>query len=169
MIQVVTTVNIETVPLHITEWQRGNLKKLGVLLETVVPPPEFDMSNYASVNGGRMLPSDTVPMNTKFYTDCGTTACAAGHGPLAGIKPKPHENWEEYTRRVFGAYHSRDDGPKELWHFLFAPEWEDIDNTPKGAAARIRLVLEHDAVPCTDEIDRMLDGGVLPYKVPEAA
>lgn len=28
------------------------------------------------------------------------------------------------------------------WNWLFGSEWEDVDNTPKGAAKRIRIFLE---------------------------
>lgn len=35
------------------------------------------------------------------YNECGTCCCAAGHGPLAGIKPYHREKWVKYTTRNF--------------------------------------------------------------------
>lgn len=32
---------------------------------------------------------------------CGTCACFAGHGPMAGVDFIPGESWTEYTERVF--------------------------------------------------------------------
>ena len=114
--------------------RRANLTVLAGFLERAVPPPEFSMYNYISIRGNSdrlRLPANCTP---EVYV-CGTVACAAGHGPLAGIEALPHETWSEYTQRAFS-------GPDpNVFFYLFAADWTDIDDTPKGAAARIRRYL----------------------------
>jgi hypothetical protein len=55
-----------------------------------------------------------------------------GHGPAAGIRIYGDFDWADYGNRVFG--HLPDDG----FGYMFGSEWSNYDNTPKGAAARIR-------------------------------
>lgn len=70
---------------------------------------------------------------------CGTVACAAGHGPLAGIPfiPQDDGQWGRYTERAFT-------GPSyDGWSWMFSSGWKKADDTPQGAAARIRYFLQH--------------------------
>jgi hypothetical protein len=91
------------------------------------------MHNYQLHNGG-------VP--------CGTVACAVGHGPAAGLLMTEDEAndltgvWVHYAERVFGM-----DRFNREFYFLFGANWTDYDNTPKGAAARIRYVVAGGEVP----------------------
>lgn len=113
---------------------RKNLLKLAAYLETLpVDSRKFDMSAFVHAPGSwlNFRPSD-VP---ERYAECGTVACAAGHGPLAGIKPKDREGWGEYVDRVFAL--SNDE-----FGWCFTGGWSAIDNTPHGAAARIRWMLD---------------------------
>lgn len=87
---------------------------------------EFDMEWFSSTG------------NT-YETKCGTSGCAIGHGPHAGIKKKKWETWLGYGERVFGI---SSDFHRSLFHFLFGNYWSDFDNTPKGAAKRIDYFLE---------------------------
>lgn len=101
-----------------------------------------DMTQYALHNGG-------------VHT-CGTAACAVGHGPSAGILF--HENeidsdaaydpdtdswsvptplWNRYAERAFV---SRSWG--QPFEFLFGGGWSTLDDTHRGAAARIRYLLD---------------------------
>ena len=109
-----------------TPEQRRNLTILADHLATGKTNHEFDMWNYSDegFDPGEM-PS------------CGTVACAAGHGPSLGIAPKNGEYWHEYVGRVFIG----DDENAHFW--MFGSDWTDGDNTPQGAAARIRYALEH--------------------------
>ena len=115
---------------------RDNLEKLADLLETVVPPPEFHMTSYIRDSKGyNVLPED---FELEQYQECGTVACACGHGPMAGIPvKKSDDNWAKYSERVFDL-----ESWSIAWDFLFHPYWVGTDNTPKGAAARIRLMLD---------------------------
>lgn len=105
--------------------QFANCKKLATyLLELPDDYDQFDMWWYTQ-NG-------EPPQNT----DCGTVACAAGHGPAAGIEPKPNEGWESYTKRVFSSS-----------HWMFASTWSRHDNTAHGAAKRIIYALRNRTLP----------------------
>lgn len=122
-----------------TKKQIENLTKLADFLERVVPPPKFDIRNYLSSGNGYSIDLDDA--TSEVYNTCGTSACAAGHGPLAGIrKLKSDDGWDGYCRRVFGADPYSDDGE---WHWMFSNRWANRDNTPEGAAARIKWYLAY--------------------------
>ena len=89
---------------------------------------EFDMNLYYK---GQQLGKHCPEMS-----DCGSGGCAVGHGPYAGIPKFPEESWNEYAERVFGV--EPGDG---IFKFLFDSDWKKEDNTPKGAAKRIRYLL----------------------------
>ena len=142
-----------------TAVRRGNLARLADLLERVVPPPEFDMSCYLRTSPVRRLAVDEELNRVKnwsdmtvrwreidpvrnaglatreLYQECGTVACAAGHGPMAGVPARPGEDWYDYTERCFTG------GDNDAFNYMFGAQWKKIDNTPKGAAARIRRYL----------------------------
>ncbi len=72
------------------------------------------------------------------YQHCGAVACAVGHGPAAGIPltcaSGTGEDWVEYEERAFGV---------DFHVAFFAGSWSAVDNTARGAAARIAMVLAH--------------------------
>ncbi len=89
--------------------------------------------------------------------DCGTTACALGWGPAAGIIPSPDtfKNGTMYWNRYFltdfmgrklpekGFMFIYDDEEADaVFAWCFDERWAPIDNTAKGAAARIRYMLD---------------------------
>lgn len=75
------------------------------------------------------------PNQVPAAPDCGTIACAIGHGPAAGLPAKDGEGWLSYSKRVF------DTTPRE-WDWCFSADWQTTDNTPQGAAKRIRHLIE---------------------------
>lgn len=98
----------------------------------------LEILRYARQNGG--IPS------------CGTAACAAGHGPAAGIlfprraikkslwSGKVYADWEEYCSLfVTDVDLTRD--------WCFGARWEPFDNGHRGAAARIRYLLANGSPP----------------------
>ena len=119
----------------LTPEQRANLAKLADYLVTV-PQSAFDMADYQQ------------------KTDCGTVACAVGHGPEAGVQKRDCESWNQYSDRVFAPQF-------ESWGWCFSDHWSVADNTPQGAAARIRYMLEH-GVP-SNWRDQMLGNAPLSY------
>lgn len=103
--------------------QRPNMARLAAhLMALPADYREFDMKQWSEERPQR--------------TTCGTVACAAGHGPMAGIRALPGEEWYGYVSRVF-----TDDLYERRW--CFGADWTDIDNTPHGAARRIRHLLDH--------------------------
>jgi hypothetical protein len=115
-------------PLKVGFVQRKNLKALATYLETLnteESPVKFDMREF----------------------ECETAACAVGFGPLAGIQKFSFEDWYSYADRAFGAcpFFGPDmrRGPVRAFEYMFGSQWEKHDNTPEGAARRIREFLKH--------------------------
>ena len=107
---------------------KTNLLKLADYLDTLPDDYEnFDMGEYMQDEYG-----ETVWIKEQNKPVCGTVACAVGHGPAAGIRVYGDADWEAYADRVFGEI------PYEDFQYMFGSEWSHYDNTPKGAAARIR-------------------------------
>ena len=113
---------------------RENLEKLAAYLEGGNLKARFDMITYAE--------------NGECYKDtCGSVGCAIGHGPYAEIPKNPSETWEEYCYRVFGiSWLSKE------WKFCFSASWQTVDNTPRGAAKRIRWLLSGKSIDCYEGI-----------------
>ena len=144
-----------------------NLEKLASYLENLPEDYQhFGMQTYVT-------PTDMAALkkyaeNNGGVHTCGTSACALGHGPAAGIlfpdddkfwertqsaylfdeKGTPQwvdgpfrlPNWDAYCFEFF----LPEDNNHELWSWCFGPSWSRIDDTPKGAAARIRYFLAKD-------------------------
>lgn len=123
------------------EEKRANLLKLADALDNMPPPDvRFDMSDYAELG----LRAAT----------CGAVGCAIGVAsiviaprelvltryfvaslPESENNPRSYfESWEAYARRVLG--HDTYNSYAGTW--MFDAAWARRDNTPKGAAARIR-------------------------------
>lgn len=121
--------------------QVANLEKLATFLETQCDPTHFDMSDFFLDGKGVFYMPYQV--SKKDYNECGTVACAAGYGPAAGIEPKSKEskNWFVYVINNF----TRGDG--EVYFWCFSSDWAYVDNTPLGAAKRIRYMLKHRHIP----------------------
>jgi hypothetical protein len=84
----------------------------------------FDMAEFCEAD--RSLFADT----------CGSVGCAIGHGPYAGVEKHAEEDWDQYSHRVFGL-------ELAAWAWCFSSRWRDTDNTPEGAALRIRWLHAH--------------------------
>lgn len=135
-----------------TKEQRENLIKLAAKLDTLPDEYEhFNMRTFLSHNGTcDVHPDEMLQRGDASYIDnCGTVACAIGHGPAAGIPLLPSEvdedegiNWALYTERAFGIYTFTND-----FDFLFGGGWTRHDNTPRGASARIRYYLAGEKIP----------------------
>lgn len=103
---------------------RKNLEQLATYLEREPLTAGFDMLSFAAHE------------SEVHATTCGSIGCAIGHGPYAGIPKRPDEFWFEYCHRVF-----RVDAHTMAWYWCFSQEWRWLDNTPGGAAKRIRTLL----------------------------
>lgn len=138
-------------PFNPTSEQRANLECLAAHLDLGVTNLEFDMEQYCKSPKG-------VSLNP-YEWECGTVACAAGHGPSLGIEARPRERWISYAERVFGVATDQD------YYWISAGFWARTDNTPRGAAARIRYALRH-GIP-ENYFEQMLGKAPLSYTVPE--
>lgn len=127
-------------PFSGTDEQRANLLKLAEYLERPQLQAKFDMRAFTQ------FPEDAfTPM-----TECGSVGCAVGHGPYAGVPKLPDEFWDQYSERAF-----TDDSNE--WRWLFSFRWRSADNTPFGAASRIRWLLDK-GLP--ENWEEQLDGKV---------
>ena len=127
--------------LDLTHFHRENLAKLATFLEALPADySHFRMAVYA--NNPRSGEIDVNDISQRDLNECGTSACAVGHGPAAGIPVSPDDRtWHGYEKRVFGVSLDDDyDTPSyDLWSRLFGPHHPD---NPRAAAARIRNTLE---------------------------
>jgi hypothetical protein len=113
---------------------RDNLETLAAYLEGLPADYQhFNMNVYVMKDDRLFNYASGAP----FAGACGTVACAVGHGPAAGIPAKLEEEWwTDYARRVFELKGCEND-------WCFAGLWVNVDNTPHGAAKRIRYLLDH--------------------------
>jgi hypothetical protein len=127
-----------------------NVENLAILANYLegVPPPRFSMRDFAIDEYGE-------PLLIGAH-ECGTIACAAGHGPAAGFPIENDHNWLLYVERVFGL---RPTSRGDAWRWCFAGAWSYIDDTPAGAAKRIHHLVKH-GLPADSELQLR---GHVPY------
>lgn len=123
--------------------KKKNLLKLANYLELNVTQKMFNMQSYRENSEG-----DSVTFRSK--TDCGTVGCALGYAPLVngleaiaeefiiGMNHSNYLDFSDYCKRVLGICNYKD----KSWEFLFASQWVGFDNTPEGAAARIKYLVD---------------------------
>lgn len=118
--------------IKLTARRRANLLKLANYLETLPKDYRQFSMNYYNSDENLYAHDELV---------CDAVACAIGHAPAAGIRPKRGETWLNYCERtLIGA----DPANSNLaWQWMFSLDWQRADNTPHGAAARIRWYIEH--------------------------
>ena len=115
---------------------RERLKKLADYLLNKVPANKFDMSLYR--------------IGTDREHICGTAGCALGWAP-AIMAPSTFLRYRSefedvddlftnISTKYFGIEGWRYEGD---WAYIFSGNWCSIDNTPQGAAARIRFFLDN--------------------------
>lgn len=124
---------------------RDNFEQAIDILANKVSQKEFDMGNW------RAYDSEDGLISVDYFSlnDCGTVGCSLGQLPVKGTGDlAPIENdfiggkmlcWGNYMNRIFGPL--SDDASK----FLFSGTWAEYDNTPEGAAYRMRYYLNNRA------------------------
>ena len=133
--------------------RRSNLRKLADYLSKLPEGySDFQMAHYFSAKSGEITSVDFAKIEREYALKnggvgkCGAVACALGHGPSAGILfrnddfggefyPNDAPNWSVYGERFLA------NEDKDLFEFLFGGGWSAFDNTPQGAAKRIRFYL----------------------------
>ena len=131
-----------------TEGQNENLLKLANYLKAL--PEDYDHFAMESFIEGNVV-NYIFPRslyNSDILNSCGTIACAVGHGPAAGIRPKKDEFWVGYSHRAFTI-------DEDEWDWCFNGEWSEIDNTHVGAYKRIFYLIEN-GLPDFDIEERVM-------------
>jgi len=75
--------------------------------------------------------------------ECGSVGCVIGHCTILDERPLPMNRFDNID---FDAWSFDFTGLKpnsDEWDYLFSSDWETIDNTPTGAAKRIRYFLKN--------------------------
>lgn len=117
---------------------RENLLKLADYLDKLPDDYEqFHMRQYMMTTDVR----EVMYIWEQTKPDCGTVACAVGHGPSAGIRVYKDDSWEDYADRVFGDLNG------DSFTYMFGASWSETDDTAKGAAARIRTYVKLGRAP----------------------
>ncbi len=132
------------------EQHKTNLLKMADYIETI-PQELFDM-------GGWREDGD------KYSHECKSIGCVLGHCTILDTDPLPKHfddsidfrKWSEEFTGINSEYGS------EEWKYLFDADWDSIDNTPTGAAKRIRYFVEN-GLP-TNWDDQLYYGDELSYK-----
>ncbi len=148
-----------------TEARNANLKKLAdYLLAIPEDYTQFHMDDFCSYHSKQSSSVLAKPFEaTHALTQCGTVACALGHGPAAGIEPRFDESWRTYAMRCFippSGFNSYE------YQFIFGAEWSIVDNTPQGAAKRILFYLKN-GIP--DDFHGMWTGDTPLYYLEETS
>jgi hypothetical protein len=146
-----------------------NLLRLAAYLDTLPANyAAFDMNVFfAAANYNSDLHAERVDADVeKNYglknggvDKCGAVACAIGHGPSAGfLVPEDmitlygRVSWMRYSDHFFidgYLYAERWEPAHHAWSWCFDGDWAGVDNTPHGAAKRIRWLVKNgvDAIP----------------------
>lgn len=120
---------------------KENLLRLATYLETLPADySKFAMETFQrrESRNGNFGQEPFTAQDVAEVNLCGTAGCAIGHAPLAGFPVElSDKGWFPYSERISGLKNS-----SEEWEWCFGGDWEEYDNTPKGAAARIRRLVE---------------------------
>jgi len=148
-----------------------NLNKIADYIETV-PQYKFDMRRFRTEEHADDIeiipddPQEKVDISAylagqKTAHECGSVGCILGHCTILDERPLPLNYLGEIDVYVWSFEFTGLD-PKSIgWCYLFAGFWTYGDNTPTGAASRIRHFLEK-GLP-DDWRDQMLGRTPLSY------
>ena len=112
------------------EMNRENLSRMADYIETVLQR-NFNMRRFRT--------------GQRTAHECGSVGCVIGHCTILDKRPLPilrsgdidFDEWSEHFTGLDWFY------DKDEWAYLFSSDWETIDNTPTGAAKRIRYLIEN--------------------------
>lgn len=131
----------EIIKIKLTRTHKRRLLALADLLDRV-KEVRFDMIAYRY--GG-------INQDELIEPECETTACAVGWATVVMKKFRANIplnclevggiHWANVCYWLGCFENSR------MWGYLFSGQWRDTDNTPTGAAKRIRWVVAHNGIP----------------------
>ncbi len=145
-------------PCKESKEQLANLAKLATHLESLPANyGHFDMSGFLDIGYGSDVTAASYAKTGVLFIEegtCGTTACALGHGPAAGILLRE----EDFDSRQCAATSIKWNSYQELficpddvtWEWLFGGGWDENQRTYPNhyaAAARIKYYLDAGDVP----------------------
>jgi len=112
------------------QMNRENLKLMADYIETI-SQDRFDMGKFRT---GELVKHE-----------CGSVGCVIGHCTILDKNPlrldlDGHIDFDAWSFDFTGLDSFYDN---DKWQYLFSCEWETVDNTPAGAAKRIRYFLEN--------------------------
>lgn len=117
-----------------------NLNNLEILANYLASLPKdydgFNMAVFCQTDDGEGL-------DPAAHT-CGSSMCAVGHGPNAGIAPSEDDDycWVRYSERVFGERWSSD-----TMQFCFSGLWDLYFPNIEHAIRRLRYVVAYGSAP----------------------
>lgn len=125
---------------YIAPDHRANLGLLARGLLVSPLPAVFDMADFG----------ETMEHQEESATTCGAVGCAVGLATFLVAPKLIGELFMRYSERLFGLYDVPFPlrvNPHEIfrhsaWQWCFSGLWDQVDNTPEGAAARINFLLE---------------------------
>lgn len=147
---------------------RANLIKLAEYLDTL-PDDYMSFSMDVFLTAANSLRDALPTSRSRDYAlhnggvgECGAVACAVGHGPAAGIlfdndpslffPESGRPDWDAYIDRyLIDDYKAYTPEASKAFDWMFGGSWHSIDNTPSGAAARIRYLLDGKPIPANSD------------------
>lgn len=110
---------------------KENLLKIANYIETI-PQEKFDMDSYRT--------------GDQRAVECNSVGCVIGHSTVlfpeivAKHRVKEDSLWKYNI--LFTSFSDEVTGLEDVeWRWCFSYIWSDIDNTPTGAAKRIRMLV----------------------------
>lgn len=118
--------------------QLANIERLANYLDQLPANyPHFDMEDWFHPASGMQFSTeaDEIQASAELRDPkIGSCGCALGHTIAAGINPCNTKSWVMMAQRVYGITGSE-------FVKVFAGDLAFVDNTPKGAARRLRALL----------------------------
>ena len=125
---------------------KENLKLMADYIETI-PQEKFDMRLFRT--------------GEQIKHACGSVGCVIGHCTILDERPLPMDYLGDIEFYAWSLEFTGVDPSSSEWGYLFSSDWGAADNTPTGAASRIRYFLEN-GLP-EDWREQMEDNAPLSY------
>jgi len=132
---------------------KGNLNKMADYIENI-PQYKFDMRRFRTEEHADDIeiipddPQEKVDISAylagqKTAHECGTVGCPLGHCTILDERPLPLNYLGEIDFYAWSKEFTGLDPNSIGWCYLFGSFWTAVDNTPVGAAKRIRYLIEN--------------------------
>lgn len=109
---------------------KENLLKMADYIETI-PQEQFDMKEFRTLDEDRVLP------------ECNSVGCIIGHCTALDADNLPRYDGGKIDFNEWGQKFTEISRVSDDWYYLFSSWWKYTDNTPTGAAKRIRHYVEN--------------------------